>query len=835
MNNVEMKMEGTIIGEAVMLDRRFRNPIFRFISFIIWLVGVASIAVIIDYYLLHNLDSTRLFGLSLVTVAFFLFYLADRSFYFSKAKRPEPYSLEEILKTIKDGKKFNLFQVLSFESAKAFTYLPEGLDSTTTDLALAILSSPDMNFILFRLGIGRETIENYIKNGEGKQGLSEIMISALNSAIAENHHQIEIGDILYALAESDKSVGKFLIDLKLDLNDLGNLIYWQTYIERKIQKEKQFIDPSRLRLTGGIGRDWAFGWTPFLKQFSVDITRQINEHGLNLEIIGHEKEINEIKESLLRQNGGNAILVGEPGVGKRTAVLGFAKKVLEGQTFSQLDFEHIVQIDIDYLMAGVSNPSEVTERISGVLSEVAAAGNIIMYIENIQNLLSSGDAGKIDATEVLIPFLDMENIHVLASCDMANFNRYIVSNTALMQRFTRVNVEEPSGDEMIRILEDVIPHIEQKTKSVVSYEAIKQIVADAEKYIQNIPNPEKSINLLDSVATHAVIERGKTIIMPKDVDSYITTKYQVPAGEASDVEKEKLINLDKYLHESVIGQNEAILAVSNALRRARAGVSGGKKPIGTFLFLGPTGVGKTETAKALSRAYFGSEGSMVRLDMSEYQNKEDIYRLIGGNVLGEELQGSLTTAIRENPFSLLLFDEIEKAHKDILDLFLQLLDEGFITDGFGRKVSFTNNIVIATSNAGSNLIREAVRSSQDYESVKKALLEYLQQESIYRSEFLNRFTSVIVFSPLSEPEIVQVAGLMINRLKKTMIENKGITIAIDAPAVAKLAKIGYDPQMGARPMERAIQDKVENLLASKILSNELKKGDSITITANDIV
>lgn len=834
MNNNEMKIKGTIIGEAVTLDRRFRNPVFRFISFLIWLIGIAAILVIIDFYILHGFASARLFGLSLVAFSFFLFYLADRNFYFSKAKRPEPFSLEEISKAIKDGNKFNLFQILSFESAKAFSYLPKGLDSTTTELALSVLASPDMNFILFRLGLGREAIENYIKSSEGVPGISEIFISALECAVAEKHHQIEIGDIFYALASSDKTIKKLIIDLKIDLNDLANLIYWQTYIERKIQKEKQFIDPDRLRLTGGVGRDWAFGWTPFLKQFSVDITRQLNEHGLDLEIVGHGKEIDEIKESLLRQNGGNAILVGEPGVGKRTAVLGFAEKVLEGQTFSQLDFEHIVQIDVDYLMAGASNPSEITERISGVLNEVAAAGNIIMYIENIQNLLSSGDAGKINASEVLIPFLDMENIHVLTSCDVANFNRYIVSNTALTQRFTRVNVEEPTGDEMIRILEDVVPHIEQKTSSIVSYGAIKQIVADADKYIQNIPNPEKSINLLDSVATHAVIERGRTVILPKDVDTYITAKYQVPAGEASDVEKEKLINLDKVLHESVIGQNEAVSAVANALRRARAGVTGGKKPIGTFLFLGPTGVGKTETAKALSKAYFGSEGSMVRLDMSEYQNKEDIYRLIGGNIGGEEIQGSLTTAIREHPFSLLLFDEIEKAHKDILDLFLQLLDEGFITDGFGRKVSFTNNIVISTSNAGSNLIREAVKSNQNYESVKKVLLEYLQKENIYRSEFLNRFTSVIVFSPLTEAEIVQVAGLMINRLKQTMIENKGISIEIDPEAVTKLAKIGYDPQMGARPMERAIQEKVENLLAGKILSDELKKGDSITITSEDI-
>jgi ATP-dependent Clp protease ATP-binding subunit ClpC len=494
----------------------------------------------------------------------------------------------------------------------------------------------------------------------------------------------------------------------------------------------------------------------------------------------------------------------------------------------------VIQIDIDYLLGGIKSPGELTERLSGVFSEAAAAGNIIIYFENFQNLLSSGDAGKVDATEVLLSFLDSPEMHIVGTCDIGNFNRHIATNSSLVQRFTRVTVEEPTSEEMIRILEDTVPIIEYKTHSIISYEAIKETVSAADKYILNLPNPEKSINLLDGATTKASSQRGKTIILPKDISEYVTEKFDVPAGEVEEGEKQKLLMLEDFLHQSVIGQAEAIAAISNALRRARAGVTNSKKPIGSFLFLGPTGVGKTETAKALSRSYFGAEDRMIRFDMSEFQNKEDIYRLIGSNIGGEAEIGSLTTAVRERPFSLLLFDEIEKAHRDILDLFLQMLDEGIITDGEGRKVSFMNTIIIATSNAGANLIRESINNGEQYENMKKTLLDYLQKENIYRPEFLNRFTGVIAFSPLSQEEINQVAVLMIEKLKETIRQNKGITVEVEPKAIGELAKLGFDPVMGARPMARVIQEKLENLLATKILSGELKKGDSITIGVQDI-
>ena len=827
----------TVIGRAVDLDKIYSSPFFVLIFILLWLLALPSAAILVNEYFLHYITISKgIVGLSFLLLSAFLFYLADRSFYMNKVKRPKTHSLKEAYLSAEKGDSINLYEVFSFELAKATASLFDSEKKfTVNEMLLALINSSDMNFILSRLGISKQFVIDEASKDPDEGFDDGIGRKALEVAAIEGHHYIEVGDMFAALCSSNNPLKKMLRSMKLEIMDLLNVIHWQTQILRRGVDDKKFLNPDKLKLTGGIGRDWAFGWTPFLKQFSVDITHEIEVQGLDLELIGHDKEIKEIQESLLRQNGGNAIVVGEAGVGKKTTILGLAKKILEGQTFSALDFQHVIKIDVDYLMAGLTHPGEVTERITGLLNEVSQAGNIVIYVENIQNLLSSGDAGKVDATEVLLPFLEQSGLHLLASCDVASYNQFILPNASLSQRLTRVSIEEPDSKELIKILEDTVPFIESREKTFITYEALKEVAVSADRYIVNLPNPEKSINLLDAVAAHASGKKGKTtILLPQDVLDYVSEKYEVPAGEAGVEERRKLLNLEQIMHQRVIGQNEAINAISNALRRARAGVADSKKPIGSFLFLGPTGVGKTETAKALTRAYFGEQDKMLRFDMSEFQNKEDIYRFIGSSLGGESVQGVLATEIREHPFSLVLFDEIEKAHPDILDLFLQMLDEGFITDGFGRKVSFMNAIIIATSNAGANLIRESIRTGGDYERTKKELLEYLQKENIYRPEFLNRFSGIIAFSPLSQEEILKVCQLLVKQLISSLQKNKGISITVAPDAISSLAQIGYDPQMGARPMMRTIEEKLENLLAKKILAGELNKGDSFMITAGDV-
>jgi ATP-dependent Clp protease ATP-binding subunit ClpC len=734
------------------------------------------------------------------------------------------------------GKECNIFQSFSFQLAKTWikNIQSEKGKTTNQELISTVLDSPDMLFILARMGVNKKAVLDYVLTKK-EIDVNKLMTRTLEIAKAESHHQIEIGDLFVALCEADAGLAKFISDLKLDIADIANIVYWQTNVVRAQRKAKsRLFDPDDLALTGGIGRDWAFGNTLYLKQFSYDLTDMAAHHALNLEIIGHDKEIKQLEEALTRGKGGNAILVGDPGVGKKTTILGFAKKVYKGEVANSLKNKHLFQVDIEALLAGAAGGGEIVQKINGILNEAAQAGNTILFFENIQNLFSSGDAGKVNAAEAILPFLETPDLYIVGSCDIGSYSRYIENNSALVQRFAKINIEEPSREEMIRILEDVVPTIEHHTASLVAYSAIKETIKLADKYVLNIPNPEKSINLLDGGAAKASADRGQTIILPQDLDIYVSEKYEVPTGDVEEAEKKKLLALEETMHKRVIGQEEAVNAIANAMRRSRAQMTETKKPIGSFLFLGTTGVGKTETAKALAEAYFGSEEKMVRFDMSEYQNKQDIYRLIGSNEGGEELPGVLTSEIREHSFTLVLLDEIEKAHPDILNLFLQVLDEGHLTDGAGRMVSFSNTIIIATSNAGANMIRESIQNGVQYEQIKKGLINQLQSEGIYKPEFLNRFTAVVIFSPLTLEQISQIAGIMIAKLKADLAQNKGVDIEVAPDALRMLAQMGFDPVMGARPMQRTISEKLENMLAKRLLSGNLKKGDKITIMAQDI-
>lgn len=833
-NDQKINPSGTVIAKAVMIDRIVLNPIIKIVWLTVWIAGIISIILFLDYSYpkQFNLD-LPIYGLAYIVLGVFMIFLAIRQFFVAKVRYPKQVTLDSI-----SGAKesVNIFAVYSFALAKVWMKnLGDIEKKNSKDLLAAILKSADMNFILARIGIGEGQLKPMLSSKSGVE-ISKVILRALDVAKAEGHHQIEIGDVFIALCELDAELKKFISDLQLEISDIANIVYWQTQVIRQsIKSRHRFFDPENLRLSGGVGRDWAYGFALLLRQYSSDLTASIASQGLGLRIIGHDRHIKAIEEALSRETGGNVVLVGEPGIGKKTTVLGFAKKIYEGKAMPAVNNKHIVQINIDSLLAGSGGSGEITQRISQVLSEAASAGNIIIFIDHIENLLSSGDAGKVNAVEVLLPFLEAPDVHIIGTADLGSFNRYLAPNSALLQRMAKIEIEEPGKADMIRILEDVVPQIEYHTKSLVSYGALKEAIVAADKYILNAPNPEKSINLLDGSAAKASSERGETIITPEDIHVYVTEKFDVPSSEVGEGEKQKLLALEDDMHKRVIGQEEALAAIANAMRRSRANITESKKPIGSFLFLGTTGVGKTETAKALSQSYFGDEERMIRFDMSEYQNKADIYRLIGSNSGTEESPGILTSRVREKPFSLLLFDEIEKAHPDILNLFLQILDEGRLTDGSGRPVSFTNAIIIATSNAGANLIRQSIGSGVEYEATKKTLMEYLQNENIYRPEFLNRFTGIIVFSPLSAREIVQIAGIMIKNLQTVVFKNQGVKVEITPDGVQKLAQLGFDPQMGARPMARTIQEKVENILAKKLLSGELKKGDTITFSARDIV
>lgn len=837
MNNIYLNPKETLVYKVSGLKKLVDSFLFKLLTFVEIVAGCLSVIYIIaNFSGFLELNLMHL-GWSLVLISVMLFILAFSYFYRGKLVHPESYDLEIILKTVKDGEKINLWRILSLDLSLALT--TAGINKNNLNdsqrLVSALLKSKAVVELLIRLAVPAKELLTFMGQAKAtEQDANKIFFKATQIAAAEKHDQVEAGDLFLALVLYDPALKDAIFRLKIEPADIANVIYWQTKAKRRYEKHHQIFDPSNLVLTGGIGRDWAYGYTNTLDKYSQDLSELAKVGGLEqLELEAKDREISLIEETLTRAENHNVVIVGDSGVGKKTTVYGLAKKIFAGQTTSVLANKRLLELDAQAILAGSSNPGEVIERIRAIFSEASYAGNIILFIDDIASITTSDNkVGRINAVEALLPFLESSDVYIIGTLSPKDYKNYFAPNNALIAHFVKVDLHEPNFDETIRIIEDVLPRIENRCGVIVCYEAIKEAVKLTDKFIQNLPQPEKTINLIDQVATKKA-GGGGGMVLPSDIDTTLTAQTNVPVGELESNEKDILLHLEDQMHKRVVGQKEAISAIANALRRVRAGVTDSKKPIGSFLFLGPTGVGKTETAKTLASQYFGSEETMIRFDMSEYQQKNDLYRLLG-DPEDENNQGLLTGAVREKPFSLLLFDEIEKADPNILNIFLQILDEGTITDSFGQKCSFSNTIIILTSNAGSEFIRQNVIKEIRYEDLQKGLIDFVQKQNMFRSEFLNRFSQVVVFRPLSFEEITQVAHFLINKLTTLLNKERGIAINVDEPAIAKLAELGYDPEMGARPMQRSIQEHLENVLAKKILAGEINRGDKISITVTDM-
>jgi len=477
------------------------------------------------------------------------------------------------------------------------------------------------------------------------------------------------------------------------------------------------------------------------------------------------------------------------------------------------------------LLAELPSLEDVETTLDIIFQEAISAGNIILVIDEFHNYISQiPRPGIVDMSGVISSYLHLPQFQIIAITTFAGLHQYIEQNPSVLSLFEKIEVSEISLQETLMLLENLTLFHEKKYKRLISYPALREIISMSERYLPGFPFPEKAIELLDEVAVYVAQSTKDYVVLPSHVRRIITEKTQIPVGEIETKEKQILLNLESLIHDRIINQEEAVKEVSGALRRARAEVQVRKGPMGCFLFLGPTGVGKTETSKALAEIYFGSEERMIRLDMSEFQTLPDIPRLLGS----PDEEGLLTTPVRENPFSLILLDEIEKSHSNILNLFLQVFDEGHLTDGQARKVDFKNSIIIATSNAGYKIILQALKEKSEWSGVKQKLLDFLFQEGTFRPEFINRFDAVVVFKPLSKENLLGIAELLLQKLKANLKE-KGIEFVITQALKEKIVELGYNPTFGAREMRRVIQDKVENVLATALLKGEIIRGFKVEI------
>ncbi len=715
--------------------------------------------------------------------------------------------------------------------------------------------------------------------------LSKLIARQLGNNYVGSEH------MLYAiLKENDCLANKILKSLDADLSSAEKKILNITRNDSGSQGGDS--------LDGGSGE----GQTQNLDQYGTDLTKLAKEGALD-PVIGRTQEISRIIQILIRRTKNNPVLVGEPGVGKSAIAEGLAQRIVDGNIPEMLKGKRVVSLDLAGMIAGAKYRGEFEERFKGALEDLKNSGNVILFIDELHTIVGTGAAeGSLDAANMLKPMLARGEIQVIGATTMSEYRKYIEKDAALERRFAPVEVGEPSKDEALEILKGLRDKYEAHHKVRITDEALKAAVDYSSRYISDRFLPDKAIDLMDEAASkvrikmyiappdmknledeirnvtaekeqavaHQNYERAaqlrdrekqlresmeetkqnwekerssnnNAVVTEEDIAEIVSDWTHVPVSKLSETESEKLLNLENIIHGRVIGQDDAVSAVSKAMRRARAGLKDPKRPIGSFIFLGPTGVGKTELTKALAEAMFGTEDAMIRLDMSEYMEKHTVSKLIGSppGYVGFDEGGQLTEKVRRRPYSVILFDEIEKAHPDIFNTLLQILDDGRLTDSHGRTVDFKNTIIVMTSNIGASSIGKqrtigfsdnSNRSTVEYEAMKDSLISQLK--SSFSPEFLNRIDDVIVFHKLDEEDTRKIAALMLATVSYRL-EERNVHLTFTEEVVDKLAKQGFDPDYGARPMRRVIQNSVEDALSEELLKGEISLGDNIEMSVEN--
>ncbi|KPJ54842.1 hypothetical protein AMJ47_03285 [Parcubacteria bacterium DG_72] len=778
-------------------------------------------------------------GFSIMFFCLFVFFWLQEGFFNTKIKNPT--LLLNIKQVMADIDKYNIAELLSLESARAVNSaikISTAPEITSTHILKFILKdkSLKLNFIFNRLLLDLKQAENIVKREIDKlafvrtgpvdfsESFKKAIEGALKEAAAKGHKRIEIQDLFSALAKTDLVFKRILLNNRLKAEDIENLCWWLQSIEKRERKRKRFWDYENLAKMGTLAKSWGAGYTITLDKYARDLTNIVRK--ADMEFVGHEEELEAVERILATRGENNVLLVGQPGVGKRNIVYHLAQKSIKGESLPEVNFKRVMELDMSSLLAQLESIEEVEVVLDKIFQEATKAGNITLVIDGIDVFIGQEHGlGTINISGILSPYLRYTEFQIIGITTYEGLHKNIEKNSAILSLFSKVEVSEASQTDTLRLLEDMTFSLEKQYKIFISYPALRQIVSMADRYFPSDAFPEKAIDLLKEVV---VQKKREKVLLPSHVAKLVTRKTEIPVGEVESKEKELLLNLEAEMHKRIINQDEAVKEICTALRRARSEITMRKGPMGAFLFLGPTGVGKTETSKALAQNYFGSEERMIRLDMSEFQNTKDIDRLIGTTTE----QGLLTTKVREDPFSLILLDEFEKAHPNILNLFLQVLDEGHITDGVGRKVDFKNSIIIATSNAGYKIILKAVKNQEKWEGVRQKLLDYVFEERIFRPELINRFDAAVVFTPLTQENLLDIAQLMLNSLKKNLKE-KGIEFIITKELKEKIVELGYNPTFGAREMRRVIQDKVENNLAAAFLADKLPSGCKVQVNPKD--
>lgn len=772
-------------------------------------------------------------------------------FYSARLKNiAPPSSPEEAAERLKNGENLNLADYLDLESARVMERAihfarRKNIALSSAVILHSLLKSKRTDFIFRRLLVNKDEFQKSVEviadsqfrlNPEEimySKEFEAIMNSALSFAARRQNKFLVASDIFSALMETDKTIQRLFFDFGVKKEDLLNVALWEERYYDDYAVLPSFT--SNFTKIKGIADDWAYGYTPTLDVYSRRVAVNSKEAKDHMHILARQPQIDQLETILAKSGKNNAVLVGEAGVGKKSVIAGFAQSIFNGDCMPQLTRKKVVQLDMNLLLARSRDQASAVALVDKVLQECLGAGNIILIIEDIHNFIGPQrreELGALDISGVLLPYLRSDMFQLIGLTDNKGYHSNIEAVSSVSVALEKIDVPELTEEETMWVLEDIAPKLERRLGILISYYALFEVVNSASSFIQNTPFPKKAVELLAEVLSFASSKKTFGSVVTQDhVTEVISRKTGIPLGRIEGEEKSKLLNMEALLHERIVGQDTAIRQVSEALRRVRAGIGEKKRPIGTFLFLGPTGVGKTETAKALAAVYFGSEERMIRLDMTEYQSADSVNRLIGN--LDTDTSAQFADSIREHPFSLVVLDELEKSHPNVQNLFLQILDEGRLTDVFQRHISFKNTIIIATSNAGADFIHQFVAVGRNIAALPEKLIEHLYTTRLFKPEFLNRFDGVIVFEPLKADEVKQIAALMLDGLR-ARLEKKGYILKVSGELTEVVAKSGFNQSFGARELRRVIQNKIENTIAERILKGEYKEGDTITLTEADI-
>lgn len=780
--------------------RKLIAEIFLVVTFLILMVFllVLSSEIIVKIQGLENIK-TKLLGAGYLSLSVWIIFFASNAFFYSYYFK-KPTDVRGIF--------------IDLDLAYVITKLsPKDITGSFFNTLLG------GRFIL-RTGIKPEEVEKFLE--------SRIKyLTADDFTCDPTDNILDLVDFVNSLYESDTELQRFLFNQGIQKKDWSAIAMWIMEIHWKRHSLEGWWSKERLQSIPSVGQGWSYGEAFTLKKYERYLPfPETTRYGVHTTY--GEKEYKELQSVLAKNRQGNVVLVGDDFSGQLQLVARLKQDISNNTSLEELKGKKVVVLDVDFLSSGTGAKAKFESELIKILKEAEYAGNLIIVIDNLPSFIQSVNTYGSDLATLLEEYLNSSILKFIALSSNDLFHSVIEKNGIFVQSFETIIMNEVDDLNTVKILQNEIIQYERRGM-LFTYLALVEMVQSSIRYFPTGIMPDKAIDLLSEIVPK-LEQKGKTIVERTDVQQLVEEKTGIPVGEVRKDERDKLLNLENILRARVVGQEEAIVAISNSMRKARSGIENPNRPLGSFLFLGPTGVGKTETTKALAEVFFGSSENINRLDMSEYSGFDSLDKLIGSFDAGKP--GILSSIIREHPYGVLLLDEFEKTTKEVMNLFLQILDEGFFSDGLGKRVMARNLVIIATSNAGSSLIWEAMQSGEDLSKSKEKIIDNIISQKIYTPELLNRFDGVVLFHPLSKNDLVKIAEISLRKLESRLAE-RGIDLDVNDELIDFVASKGDDPKFGARPINRAISEEVEQVIAKKMISGEVSRGSKVVLSKSD--